>query len=190
MWAWHIVIFRDAKFMPMIFVTLCCYSCGFRVWYGSEVSGYGWVWVQILLPVHISTRNGMPLWYACDAARKRTTYRRVGVGTARWLVASLWTGCRWPDGWSCPPLPGACWAPNLPGNASDFPLRTNWEAKPGTGSAPGHKHGTSISCCRWTRATASCCSEWVSEQFLNGTSAHNRPFQCHYMVWRLKTKYT
>jgi len=30
----------------------------------------------------------------------------------------------------------------------------------------------------------------VSEQFLNGTSAHNRPFQCHYMVLRLKTKYT
>ena len=22
-------------------------------------------------------------------------------------------------------------------------------------------------------------SKWVSEQFLNGTSAHNRPFQCH-----------
>jgi len=21
--------------------------------------------------------------------------------------------------------------------------------------------------------------EWVSEQFLDGTSAHNRPFQCH-----------
>ena len=30
----------------------------------------------------------------------------------------------------------------------------------------------------------------MSEQFLNGTSAHNRPFQCHYMVLRLKTKYT
>ena len=26
----------------------------------------------------------------------------------------------------------------------------------------------------------------MSEQFLNGTSAHNRPFQCHYMVLRLK----
>jgi len=25
-------------------------------------------------------------------------------------------------------------------------------------------------------------SEWVSEQFLNGTSAHRRPLQCHYMV--------
>ena len=24
--------------------------------------------------------------------------------------------------------------------------------------------------------------KWVSEQFLNGTSAHNRPFQCYYMV--------
>ena len=23
-------------------------------------------------------------------------------------------------------------------------------------------------------------SDWVSEQFLNGTSAHDRPFQCHY----------
>ena len=61
--------------------------------------------------------------------------------------------------------------------------------------------------CRWTlglletscqcsahRISAICCSlewvsEWVSEQFLNGTSAHNRPFQCHYMVLRLKTKY-
>ena len=32
--------------------------------------------------------------------------------------------------------------------------------------------------------------EWVSEQFLNGVSAHNRPFQCHYMVLRLKPKYT
>ena len=31
--------------------------------------------------------------------------------------------------------------------------------------------------------------EWVSEQFLNGTSAQNRPFQYHYMVLRLKTKY-
>ena len=30
----------------------------------------------------------------------------------------------------------------------------------------------------------------LSEQFLNGTSAHNRPFQCHYMVLRLKTKYS
>jgi len=29
-----------------------------------------------------------------------------------------------------------------------------------------------------------------SEQFLNGTSAQNRPFQCHYMVLRLKMKYT
>ena len=24
---------------------------------------------------------------------------------------------------------------------------------------------------------------WVSEQFLNGTSAHNRPFQCHTRYW-------
>jgi len=31
--------------------------------------------------------------------------------------------------------------------------------------------------------------KWVSEQFLNGTSAHRRPFQCHSMVLRLKTKY-
>ena len=30
----------------------------------------------------------------------------------------------------------------------------------------------------------------VSEQFLDGTSAQNRPFQCHYMVLRLKMKYT
>ena len=30
----------------------------------------------------------------------------------------------------------------------------------------------------------------VSEQFLNGTSAHNRPFQCHYTLLILKTKYT
>ena len=35
-----------------------------------------------------------------------------------------------------------------------------------------------------------CSFLWVSEQILNGTSAHNRPFQCHYMVLRLKTKYT
>ena len=28
----------------------------------------------------------------------------------------------------------------------------------------------------------------MSEQFLNGTSAHNRPFQCHYMVLRLVIK--
>ena len=33
-------------------------------------------------------------------------------------------------------------------------------------------------------------AEWVSEQFLNGTSAHNGPFQCHYLALRLKTKYT
>jgi len=32
--------------------------------------------------------------------------------------------------------------------------------------------------------------EWVSGQFLKGTSAHNSPFQCHYMVLRLKTEYT
>jgi len=28
----------------------------------------------------------------------------------------------------------------------------------------------------------------VSEQFLNGTSAHRRPFQCHYMVLRFKNE--
>jgi len=27
--------------------------------------------------------------------------------------------------------------------------------------------------------------EWVSEQFLNGTSAHRRPFQCHYFTYGL-----
>jgi len=31
-------------------------------------------------------------------------------------------------------------------------------------------------------------SEWVSEQFLNGTSAHRRPFQCHSMVLSFKNE--
>jgi len=35
-----------------------------------------------------------------------------------------------------------------------------------------------------------CQQAGASEQFLNGTSAHNRPFQCQYMVLRLKTTYT
>ena len=31
----------------------------------------------------------------------------------------------------------------------------------------------------WKMAVKSVCMCLVSEQFLNGTSAHNRPFQCH-----------
>jgi len=41
----------------------------------------------------------------------------------------------------------------------------------------------------WQLEQSEWVSEWVSEQFLNGTSAHRRPCQCHSMVLRLKTKY-